>query len=77
MTVEEAFELLQIEGDKIHTVVQGGPALIGADWTVDDVREVMSEYGVELAGPDATSMGHGLVTVREGNRPVFFATKEC
>jgi hypothetical protein len=48
--------------------------LIGAHWTVSDVRALMEQYGVEEAGPQATAMKHGLV-VTDNHGPLFIETK--
>jgi hypothetical protein len=48
----------------IHTFMQGGPALIGADHDREDVIAAMRTHGVEDSGASATAIGHTLVIVR-------------
>lgn len=58
----------------VHTFIQGGPMLIGADWLLSDVEEEASRYGIEESGEAATAMSHGLVIPRPSD-PVFLETK--
>lgn len=82
LTFEEAIAMLP-SGDMIHTFVQVGPVLVGADWARERIYEAIRKYGIELAGRAATGSGHGLVIIREGEfdklgipaAPVFIATK--
>ena len=60
LTKKEAIGLLP-EGESVHTFVTGG-FLVGADWSRDDVIEKINEAEkVELSGPFARGMGHGMV----------------
>ena len=60
ITAEEAISLLP-SGDTIHTFVDGGIALIGADWEREDVLQKLVESDkIEITGEMARSMGHGL-----------------
>ena len=61
--------------DEIHTFIQQGIALIGADWPRETVLDLLKVGSPELAGEMATRMGHGLVAYR-GCQPVFIETKE-
>jgi hypothetical protein len=71
--VDEA-DALMAEGEQVHTFMQSGPALIGCDISRGTLLKRFRERGVELAGPAATAMKHGLVYF-EGGRGVFVATK--
>ena len=51
----------------IHTFMQGGPAIIGADHDRQSLIVAMRKYGVEESGGQASAMGHRLVIV---NYPV-------
>lgn len=75
LTFEQAADMLA-EGEHVHTFVQSGAVLIGADWGRPKLLALMRESACELAGDTATSMGHGLV-VWDGKRPLFVATKEA
>jgi hypothetical protein len=56
---EEAIALLP-DGDDIHTFMAAGFALIGADWSREEVIEAIDKHGAELSGPVATGMNHGI-----------------
>lgn len=71
LTVEEALARLAPEGDSIHTFVQGGPALIGADWPRQAIEDLIREKGgAEETGDAAQAMGHGLAVMRDDG-PLF------
>ena len=81
LSYDEAAALLP-DGDEIHTFVEAGPALIGADWDRESVLELLKIGLPELAGEGAKSLGHGLVafrTVKDGARfsPIFIQTREA
>jgi hypothetical protein len=61
-------------GPCVHTFRDGGVALIGAHWYLDDLRAAMERYGVEEAGEAAVSMGHGLVLI-DDRGPLFIEAK--
>lgn len=50
-------------GDRpqVHTFMDGGFCLIGADHDRDDLITAMQAHGVEESGPGASAMGHTLV----------------
>lgn len=76
LTPDEAIALLP-EGDEVHTFIQSGAMLIGADWPRGDVVELITARGgASRSGPMATSMSHGLVVERSGDRPLFIETRE-
>lgn len=61
----------------VHTVVQAGGIMIGAHWSVESLRDLMRDRGVQRAGAAARASGHGLVVVRPSPEgPLFIATKE-
>lgn len=64
------------DGDRIHTFMQGGPALVGADWDRSAVIDLLRDGEPELSGEMATSMGHGLVACRADGKPVFIETRK-
>jgi hypothetical protein len=81
---EDALKRLDINPDydqgdgpqpHVHTIRQGGPMLVGANWTMDQVEKAIDKYGIEEAGEEAEGMGHGLVLIDDAG-PVFFATKK-
>jgi hypothetical protein len=74
LSYDEAVALLP-EGDKIHTFVDGGLALVGADWDRDDILRLLRETERrEVTGPAAQAMGHGMAACRDTG-PVFIKTK--
>ena len=60
LTKEQAASLLP-DKEEIHTFRQAGPALLGADLSRTDVLDKIENYDVELSGPAATKMRHGMV----------------
>lgn len=77
LTFEQGLEML-IEGDTVHTFLNPGGMLLGADWAREDaldlVRRAAAEGALWVSGPMATAMGHGL-TAWDGPRPVFLETR--
>lgn len=83
LTVEEAVARLDVTPDYdngsgpqdcVHTFRNSSFMLIGAHWTVPDLRALMERYGVEEAGAQATAAHHGLVVI-DDHGPLFIATK--
>ena len=61
LTKEEAIGLLP-DGELVHTFINGGFGLVGADWTREDIIDKINTAGrTELTGPMARGTGHGLV----------------
>lgn len=58
LTCEEAVSLLP-DGEYIHTFVSGG-ILIGADWSREDILDKLQKSTIELSGPSARGLGHGI-----------------
>lgn len=58
LTYDEAVSLLPYE-DEIHTFINNG-ILIGADWSREDILDKLRKSTIELSGPTATAMGHGI-----------------
>lgn len=61
ITPEEAINVLP-GGETIHTFISNGVMLIGADWDREDVLKNINdpEYVIEITGPEARNLGHGL-----------------
>lgn len=72
LTVEQLESILP-DKDDVHTFMQGGFALIGADWSKDEVLKEAAEFSAELSGETATAMGHGAV-IMSGRGAVFVET---
>lgn len=69
LDIEQAIFLmkLQEDGERVHTIMVGGPMILGADWDVEQVRNAVESGGtLELGGPGAMSLGHGIMLVRKG-----------
>lgn len=74
LSYDEAVALLP-DGDQIHTFLDGGIALIGADWDRADVLALLERTDRrEVTGPAAQAMHHGLAAFR-GGVPVFIETR--
>jgi hypothetical protein len=75
LTYDQAVALLP-DGDRIHTFVDGGLAILGADWDRADILVLLEMTSRrEVTGPSAQSMGHGLAAFRADGEPVFIATR--
>lgn len=81
LSYDEAVALLP-DGDDIHTFINPGGMLIGADWRRQQVLDILKTGSPELSGQMATDMGHGIVAWREVDEekdwvkdPVFISTK--
>ena len=60
ITPGEAIRLLP-EGEEVHTLIENGIAMIGADWTQDDIIEKLRTADhIEITGPHARGMKHGI-----------------
>lgn len=74
LSFDEAVKMLP-DRDAVHTLSNPNGMLIGADWSRKRLLDAMALHGVELSGPEATRMGHGLAMF-DGNRHIFIETKE-
>ena len=74
LTKEQAISMLP-DGDSVHTIVQCGFGLIGADWSKEKMLSTIDKHRFELSGKITTSMGHGM-TFRNGTGYVFVETKK-
>lgn len=75
LSLQEATDLLPT-GKEVHTFRNSSFMLIGADWPRAKVLKAIEKHGVELAGPSATAMKHGLVLF-DDHGPLFIATREA
>jgi hypothetical protein len=75
LTIEQFEQMLDVDDGHVHTFRQGGPCLIGADWSLEHALEAARKHGAELSGPGATEMLHGAVVI-DARGPVFFKTRE-
>lgn len=81
LTKEQAKDLLK-EGELIHTFMQSGPCMIGADWDkAEAIKEIDKAVCIEASGDMARGMKHGLCIWRDvGNdnaRPIFIEHDEA
>ena len=74
LSYDEAVALLP-DGERIHTILDSGIALLGADWDRGQVLGLLRTTGRrEVTGPAAQAMGHGLAAFRDGEA-VFIETR--
>jgi hypothetical protein len=73
LNYEQAVAMLP-DKDTIHTFINIGGVLIGADWNRISVLEELAHSKPELSGTIATSIGHGIVFERGGDY-VFVETR--
>jgi hypothetical protein len=74
LTYEQAVEMIP-DTANIHTFRSNPMALIGCDWSIEEILKALKTGKPELAGEQATAMNHGLVIFDEYG-PLFIATKE-
>lgn len=76
VSVDQALAMLP-DDEKIHTFMQAGFTLIGADWDRNELVDLITGAKVrKLTGGNARSMGHGLA-VPHANTWLFIATREA
>lgn len=78
LSYDEAVALLP-DGDTIHTFLDGGVSLIGADWDRSAILALLRDAHpeIEVTGPAAQSMGHGMAAYRADGTPVFIETRKA
>ena len=75
LSYEEAVALLP-DGDRIHTFLDAGITLVGADWDRAEILRLLEQTERrEVTGPSAQSFGHGLAAYRDDGTPVFIRTR--
>ena len=79
LTTEEALGVLNWHDDNgcaaVHTFRAGGFAIIGCDWPRASVEAWLAAHEVELTGPMARGMGHGIGGLDDLG-PLMLATDE-
>lgn len=77
LTYDEAVALLP-DGERIHTFMQADPVLLGADWDRAEILELLRQADpeIEVTGPEAQSVGHGLAAYDADGEPVFIETRQ-
>jgi hypothetical protein len=76
LTPEQAKAVLA-EGSTVHSFMQAGPILIGCDYQRSTAEQVIEQAEhVEVAGPAARGMGHGVAVTRKNGEVVFLAHEE-
>lgn len=74
LTSEQAISMLP-DGDDIHTIMQSGPAFLGADWSRKKIIEQIKSSRCELGGERCRSAGHGLCVHYDG-RALFVQVRD-
>ncbi len=76
LSVEETLGMLR-EGERIHTFLDAGLALVGAHWDRADLEELIrSTEHRRRTGPEAQSMGHGVALWDSANSQWVFVETE-
>ena len=75
LTLDEASAMLP-DGKEVHTFRSAVPAIIGCNISRNSLLKIMKEWegSLELAGDQATAMGHGLV-LTDDQGPMFIETQ--
>ncbi len=63
-------------GEYVHTFQQVGGILLGCDMKRDEILAYADQGRLELSGPSAEAIKHGLCILAAGMRPTFVETKE-
>ena len=71
---QEEFEVILIEGDRIHVIIQEGDSIYEAQWPRAKVMKRFEEIGAELSSDESRAAGHGIVSCCDQDS-VFFAHK--
>lgn len=75
ISFDEAVALLP-EGDTVHTFVQAAFGLLGADWPRQKILDALKDAEcIDVTGPMAPRMHHGLAIPRKGRGPLFIETR--
>ena len=77
LNYDDAVAMLPDE-DTVHTFVNAPFGLLGADWSREDILELLKSGKPELSGKMATNMDHGIIAWRGGGKgeAVFIETKK-
>ena len=73
LTLDE-LDAIMTPGDLVHTFIGGGICILGCEMEREEILRLAKEYGAELAGPGASSMGHGAAVYNEAGMPTFVET---
>jgi hypothetical protein len=77
LTPDQAIAMLDPEAERIHTFVQAGPCLLGADHDSQDLLdEINSALQLEIGGEMCCRMNHGLVVWRGKTDPLFVECRD-
>ena len=77
ITPEQA-ESLIVEGDDVHTFVSAAFGLVGADHSRRGIlADIRAAERIDLSGPMARAMGHGICLRRKGQSPLFVRTNDA
>lgn len=74
VSLTTAIGMLRNRDGRVHTFRGGGAFLLGADWNYDDIVDALRHAPrIEVTGPAAQALGHGLVIDKDGL--LFIETK--
>jgi len=80
LSPEQAKECLSIDLESltVHTEIQSGMMLMGADWDLQEIHELLDDPNViiQIGGSHCIAIGHGLVAIRPNDKPLFISHNE-
>jgi hypothetical protein len=84
IAAEEALAALDVKDGYVHCLLPAGNTLVGADWPLDEARQLIETHGAEIAGGMALNMRHGVCIRKmpsgfpgdDRTLTAFFATRE-
>lgn len=77
LTPQQARDCLVIEDKQVHNFMQAIFGLIGADWHIYDVEELLDNAtSIEIGGEHCRKLGHGIVAIKNGESYFFEADND-
>lgn len=77
LTPEQAKACLNVHQESltVHTQIQSGMMLMGADWDLQEIHDLLDNPNVilQIGGSHCIAIGHGLVAIRPNDKPLFIS----
>lgn len=77
LTKQQALDCLIIKEGQVHNFVPASFGMIGADWSIEDVKKCFEEAkSIEIGGEQCRKMEHGIAVITDDNVYFFEADNE-
>lgn len=71
LTKKQALECMIIKDNKVHNFIQAGFGLVGADYTIKEVKKKLDEAdSIEIGGEGCKALSHRIVVLK--NEKAYF-----